>query len=182
MFSQVGLHESFFIQFPNRQALNQVHESYLPHVPSCPGPYLLPDERALPRPKPSTSFISQFPIEANWYTTVVNQGKPNYRGARLPISKLPLHVWREKLCNYNDWQLTAFMRYGWPMGYEGSQPPDLWQDNHGSATKQPDHVSKYIDKEASLKALAGPFEEPPFEWFGSIPWWPGKRRTQGRIE
>ena len=178
-FSHVGLHQSFFSQFPDRQALNNVKETSLPHVPSCPGPYLLPDKQALPRPEPSLAFSKQYPMEAHWYNTVIKQGKPIYRGARLPITHLPLNKWKAKLRGYQDWQLTAFMRYGWPMGYEGSEPPDLWQANHGSARRQPEHISHYINKEASLQALAGPFQEPPFQWLRVNPMMTREKKEPG---
>ena len=116
-FAKVGLHPSFFNLFPTRQALNTVKESALPYVPSCPGPYLLPDSTALKCPQGTEAFAKAYPTEALWYQTVTAQGKPNYRGTRLPISTLPLHIWRTKLCRHHHWLLTAFMRYGWPVGF-----------------------------------------------------------------
>ena len=178
-FSKVGLHVNFFALIPDRQALATLKEALLPHVPSCPGPYLLPDKEALERPRPTQVFTQALPYEAHCYTTVAAQGKPNYRGARLTISALPLHVWREKLRGYPDWQLVAFMRYGWPMGYEGASPPELTHPNHGSARSQPQHVSKYVDKEASLHALAGPFPEPPFSWFRVNPMMTREKKEPG---
>ena len=80
--------------------------------------------------------MAAYPCEADWYTHRVAQGKPNYRDARIPISTLPLNLWKTKLRHHDDWQLTAYMRYGWPVGFEGPQPPDLVQQNHGSAANR----------------------------------------------
>ena len=160
-FSKVGLHANFYAH------VRTLKDTLLPHVPSCPGPYLLPDSKALKRPAPTMAFIQQFPREAIWYSTVVRQGKPNYRGAHLTISALPLHIWKTKLRRYHDWQITAFMRYGWSMGYEGS------------ARNQPEHVTKYVDKEAMQQALAGPFCEPPFSWLRVNPMMTRQKKELG---
>ena len=161
--------------FPDRRSLDHVKES------SCPGPYLLPDKLALPRPVPSQEFIQRYPREAEWYTQVISQGKPNYRGARLPISTLPLDLWKTKLQHYDDWQLTAFMGYGWPVGFEGPDPPDMSQQNHGSAANRPTHVDKYVDKEAHLRALAGPIKTQPFEWLRLNPMMTREKKDPGNF-
>ena len=128
-----------------------------------------------------TGICNRVPQRSRMVSTVIAQGKPNYRGARLNLSSLPLDIWKTKLRNHKDWQLTAFMRYGWPVGYEGSTPPELWHSNHGSADRQAPHVTKYVDKEANLDALAGPFKQQPFSWLRLNPMMTREKKEPGNF-
>ena len=132
-------------------------------MPVCPDNYVF-SSKALDRPKMSQSFLDLFPSEAKIYSLVRNFNKPNYRGARLPISKFPIHVWASKLRNYDDRQLLEFLQFGWPVGYEGENIPCLNLGNHPSSTNYESHIDNYLSKELSLGALKGPFPVSPFEW------------------
>ena len=46
----------------------------------------------------------------------------------------------------------------------GDQMPTLQLDNHASATRHPEAVAKYLDKEVRLGGLLGPFPSSPFQW------------------
>ena len=162
IFQRVGIHSSFITYFPNRASLTTIKEFQLPHIPLCPGPYLLPDADVLPRPAPSLQFLTDFPREAQLYSLVRKGGRPNYRGAQVPISSLPLDMWQDRLRDCEDTQLVSFMRFGWPVGFEGQKPPDLFSDNHGSARRRPEHIANYVATELKHGALAGPFQHPPF--------------------
>ena len=55
------------------------------------------------------------------------------------------------------------MRYGFPMNFLG-QPDCLQYDRnaHPSAIEFPSHVDEYIQVESEMKAIHGPYVEPPF--------------------
>ena len=57
------------------------------------------------------------------------------------------------------------MKYGWPISYDADKPPEASYDNHNSAKRHQKHVDVFIKKELVLKAMLGPFKNPPF-----IPW------------
>ena len=180
-FQRVGIHPSFTQAYPDRIALQHVRDYQLPHVPLCPGPYLLDDSVLLQRPQPSAILSTLFPREASIYKEVLAKGCPNYRGAQVPVSALPLKTWEEKLKDFEDTQLVSFMKYGWPTGFEGSEPPDLLQDNHGSARRRPEHVAGYVDTEIRMGALGGPFRQLPFTWLRLNPMLTREKKEPGRF-
>ena len=56
-----------------------------------------------------------------------------------------------------------FVKYGFPL--DVIDKPKLKSEllNHRSALEYPEHVEHYIQEEISHEAMAGPFEEPPFD-------------------
>ena len=97
------------------------------------------------------------------YTTVRETGVSNYRGARIPIpTPIRAHKWREHLFGYNDTTLADHLQFGFPLGFEGNDPPIPHGKNHASALRDALHIDAYIDKESALGALMGPFKAPPF--------------------
>ena len=129
----LGLDDIFRVKFPDRNSLLNICVSELPSVPVCPDVYARSTE-VLERPKLSQTLLELFPKEAHIYSIVRNFNKPNYRGARLPISKFPIDTWKEKLSNYEDQQLLDFLEFGWPVGYESHNLPTLDLNNHPSFT------------------------------------------------
>ena len=178
-FQRVGIHSSFLAAFPTRADLRRVRDYQLPHVPVCPGPYLLPDSQAMPRPPPTQLFWQSHPTEAALYDKVLKGGKPNYRGAQVQVSSLPISIWQTKLQGYVDQQLISFLKFGWPVGFEGPDPPDLFQQNHRSARRRPEHIANYVSTELSYGALGGPFEHPSFAWLCRNPMLTREKREPG---
>ena len=178
-FQRVGIHPSFLAAFPTRADLPRVRDYQLPHVPVCPGPYLLPDSQVMPRPPPTQLFWQSHPTEAALYEKVLKGGRPNYRVARVQVSSLPISIWQNKLQGYEDQQLISFLKFGWPVGFEGLDPPDLFQQNHGSACRHPEHIANYVSTELSYGALGGPFKHPPFAWLCRNPMLTREKRETG---
>ena len=142
----------------------------LPGIPTCPGPYLSLFGPRLLRPPVTKYMLDHFPDEANIYIQVVAFACPNYLGAKIQLNKdFPVLIWEAKLSKFHDTQVTNFMRYGWPTSFLGNSLPVLNLDNHASAMKQPQHVSKFIAKEISLNGLMGPFHQSPFHWLRKNP-------------
>ena len=93
-FQQVCIHTSFLKWFPDSVAILRVKECFLPHIPVCPGPYLLPDKDALPRPAPTKYFIHRFPSEASVYSKVIGLTTGG------PMSIFPGYIWMFGTPNY----------------------------------------------------------------------------------
>ena len=133
----------------------------------------------MPRPPPTQLFWRSHPTDALLYDRVSQGGKPNYRGAQVQVSGLPISLWESKLARHDDQQLTSFLKYGWPVGFEGLDPLDLFQQNHGSARRRPEHIAQYVHTELSHRALGGPFEQEPFTWLRRKPMLTREKREPG---
>ena len=177
---RIGIDSEFRSLFPDRHSLENIHDTELPSVPVCPDTYFF-SSNVLDRPKMSQSFLDLFPNEARIYSLVRNFEKPNYRGARIPISKFPMSVWAEKLANYDDRQLIEFLQFGWPVGYEGDGIPCLNLRNHPSSTNYQLHIENYLSKELSMGALKGPFPVSPFEWLRLNPLMTRPKKDSGEL-
>ena len=98
---------------------------------------------------------------------VFNTRVPNYRGAGIPIpTVIRAHKWRERLLSYNDTTLAEHLEFGFPLGFEGNDPPIPHGKNHASAQRDAVHIDAYIDKESALGALMGPWKAPPLHPMG----------------
>ena len=147
------------------------HATQVPRFPSCPGPAALDAASAMPRPRASREFSRTNPDLARIYNTVAASGVPNYRGARIPLSHgLNVAEWRRCEHLLDDKSLVDMLAFGFPVGYQASEPPALGVRNHSSAVRNPLHVHKYLQVERSHQAIAGPFRAPPFRpWFRTNP-------------
>ena len=97
------------------------------------------------------------------YTLVRATCLPNYLSFRIRIpSNIVCDAWDHLLAGYHDYEITDFLRFGWPSGYMAPAPPVSSSVNHPSATNFPDSISKFLDKEVALGAMLGPFPSPPF--------------------
>ena len=164
----VGIDQSFRNSFPDRNSLLSVPIEELPSIPVCPDSYVF-NEAVLSRPKISQQLLDLYPKEALIYSTVRSFWKPNYLGAKFQITSFPIDKWAIKLRNYPDKQLLDFLKFGWPVGFEGDRLPTLGLDNHSSSKNFEKDIEKYLQKELSLGALKGPFNAPPFEWTRTNP-------------
>ena len=83
-------------------------------------------------------------------------------GARIPLPRsLNIEAWERLTLGIEDKQLVDFLRYGFPLGYEGP-PIGFTAQNHSSATNFPRDIDHYIQTELNAGAIIGPFEVPPF--------------------
>ena len=91
-------------------------------------------------------------------------GYPNRWGARIPVaSRWNLELFEELLKDYHDKDIIEWLRYGWPSGRLPTlAPPGMSHKNHKGATDFPEHLTKYILKEAKYGAVMGPYHKIPF--------------------
>ena len=68
-----------------------------------------------------------------------------------------------ELSHYKDKQIIQFLKYGFPLGHDGSTGSRVVPKNHAGARFYHKQVRELLDKEVRLKAAIGPFREPPFE-------------------
>ena len=98
------------------------------------------------------------------HTTLQRANGPNAFTSRQQVpSGLNIAEWRRCLHNYPDKHLCDFLEFGWPVGYMSQSVPQSSPQNHGSASKQPDIVRAYLDKESAFGALCGPFPSNPLD-------------------
>ena len=89
-------------------------------------------------------------------------GKPNFLGARIPVTlQLKVEVWQDLLKDYWDQQLLQLLRFGFPLDFNRNCPLENAIGNHASATQFPGDVYAYVEKESKYGALLGPFKENP---------------------
>ena len=115
---------------------------------------------------PTQSFHNSMPngslIDAHY--VIRHRGKPNFWGARIPVtSQLNVDKWEELLQGYWDQQLLQLLRFGFPLDFNRSCPLQYEQGNHTSAIQFPLDVDAYIEEECGYGALLGPFKENPIE-------------------
>ena len=116
-----------------------------------------------------TTNIAAWP-DGSTYVQMYNEIRkfalPNYLGARITVpSALNLNAWEAALSDYQDSEITQFLRYGWPSSYTARAPPTPTLENHNTAGEYATHVDSFVDKETRLGAMLGPFHIPPF-----VPW------------
>ena len=82
----------------------------------------------------------------------------NYCGARIPLEHngLKLDIWKYKLSQYHDQNLLDFLEYGWPLGLDSSSDFESAIKNHPSSVQFAEPVDKFIIKQISASAIAGP--------------------------
>lgn len=129
----------------------------------------LSDKDRLQRPTMSKEAAKIYPMIADIYVKVCKVGKPNYRGARLPIpTNINVKVLRAYLVDYPGRIIADFIEFGCPAGYQGSIPPESGPSSYKSARDHEASVDRYLEKEVGYGAIKGPFKKPPFE-----EWCPG---------
>ena len=99
------------------------------------------------------------------HNIVRSSGKYNFEGARIQLpSKINFDLFDELAKDYWDYQLPAFLRFGFPLDFPHDQEHNLQstENNHASAVNFPDHVETYINTELAHKAIFGPYIDPPY--------------------
>ena len=95
------------------------------------------------------------------YRVVTASGSPNFRGARLSLpSNFIFNGWEAIAHSQADCKVIQYLRYGYPMGFEGPIPTPSF-GNHASAINHPRDVKTYITTEIVEGAMLGPFPRPP---------------------
>ena len=96
---------------------------------------------------------------------VLKGGYPNRWGARIEVqSSWNLELMGDLLKDYQDRDIVEWLRYGWPTGRLPTLPePGQSTKNHKGATEYPQHLSKYVRKELSYRAVMGPYKKIPFQ-------------------
>ena len=94
---------------------------------------------------------------------ITASGKPNRFGCRIPVaSAWKLDILEEWLKDYHDYEITEWLKYGFPISridYPMLVPANT---NHLRATLFPEAIDAYVEKELRLGATIGPFTVPPF--------------------
>ena len=98
---------------------------------------------------------------------VMDTGYPNRWGACIELEhRWDLNLMKSLLGDYHDLEVIEWLRFDWPI----SRPPN-WENpvtswgNHTSALQYPEDMNKYLKKEMDRGAVAGPFNNNPFEVF-----------------
>ena len=98
------------------------------------------------------------------YNCVKKHKCPNFLGARIQVNfDINLDL-VDKLCmDYWDWQLPLFLRFGFPMDFQGDLSR-LRNEGycHSSAKQHPADVLTYLSDEIQHGAIHGPFKVEPF--------------------
>ena len=105
------------------------------------------------------------------YKKAPRHNQPNYAGARIRVvSQLNVQQWRALLKDYKYNRVTDYIEFGFPLSldYHVFQYNQQTQ-NHPSALNFPSHVDNYLKTEQQFKAVAGPFNNPPFKQFYTSP-------------
>ena len=117
-------------------------------------------------PHPTLGAVAQNSVYMHIYSAVRKTGLPNYLSAKVPLSSaLNCDQWDSLLEDYDDQEITQFLRFGWPSSYNAPTPPTLAARNHPSALTHATEIDRFLQKEVSLQAMLGPFSQPPF-----VPW------------
>ena len=110
---------------------------------------------------------------AHTYDAIKGTGAHNHEKAKILLkTTLDIGAWQKEATGHiDDRMVIEGIKYGFPIQYNG--PPcydNMCHPNHASATKFPESVEAYIEKELEHGALEGPFTDPPFTpWFVTSP-------------
>ena len=108
----------------------------------------------------------------NAHEKVVESGKFNFEGCKIKVNdRMNFEFLRDQLKDYKDTKLCDLLEFGFPIGYLGQgeilnkvQTKEIWKfRNHKGAEEFPDAMLEYLEKEASNKAIIGPFKSNPFK-------------------
>lgn len=84
-------------------------------------------------------------------------GVPNVYGARVILKSCWNFELLQQLVTADcDRQVLEFLKFGWPINYQGHDPP-ITLSNHGGAMGFQRHIDSYIQKELRHEALMGPY-------------------------
>ena len=88
-------------------------------------------------------------------------GKQNFEGLRRPIpSDFNFTFLDHALKNYKNKQVVDLLKFGFPLGHNGTHGSKIIPDNHKGAVDW--DLQPYLDKEVKSGAAIGPFDSSPF--------------------
>lgn len=91
-------------------------------------------------------------------------GKPNAHGLKIKIrSNWNFDTLSKLLRDYEDKEIIEYLKYGWPIGHNGSETDTRIPKNQKGASQNPDTLKAYIEKEKKYDAVCGGFHLPPFK-------------------
>ena len=98
----------------------------------------------------------------NMHRAVRQSGVHNFQKCRLPVStQVNTQFLEHELVNYHDFKVVEFLKFGFPINYEGPELGETRTTNHKGAVDFPDEIGEYIKKEISMGAIIGPFTSNP---------------------
>lgn len=119
-----------------------------------------------PRPSKDAAMMSELHV----YNGCLSAGTNNVLGPRQLIQTTNnMQAWRALSTGHPDdeW-VTDCIEFGFPMQYRGPPLHNNVTSNHPSAICHQEHVDKYIESEAAMGALIGPFQAPPFDGWCNV--------------
>ena len=113
----------------------------------------------------------QVPHLAALFQAVTTANRPNHTGAQQSLTHgLNIEQWSSLTNGHDDPLLVKHLTYGFPLGFATRVQPQSDQLNHPLAQRAPQAISDYLNQEITHKAIAGPFDMPPFTpWFHISP-------------
>ena len=98
------------------------------------------------------------------HTQICTSPLPNALSAQIAVlSNLNISNWHACLQNYSDAIIVDYLKFGWPINYTATTPPQPVCTNQPSAFTHETHVRQFIVTEVSLQATAGPFRANSFD-------------------
>ena len=95
---------------------------------------------------------------------VLQSGFPNFEVVQTQIpSNINIALFERELIGYYDQQVVKFLRYGFPVGHDGSDYSSTPVKNHKGSRDFPKQIDRYIAKEKSFSAIIGPLQSNPFQ-------------------
>lgn len=136
------------------------YDRHFPQEIRCQGAY---NTQAPPHMDQITSTLGQLDSDLQVAQQVLQSGKPNVYGARIPIDS----NWNFSLLwalsrSTTDREVVSFLRYGWPLNREMAVPLTITLKNHKGALDHPQDVEDYLQKEMEYGTLVGPLCSPPW--------------------
>ena len=96
------------------------------------------------------------------HKSIADTNTHNFLKAQIQIkSHLNPDTWDSHLQDYWNKQLPLLIRYGFPLDFNPASPLHHEEVNHASAILFTKDVLHYLQEEASVKAILGPFDAPP---------------------
>lgn len=95
---------------------------------------------------------------------VRESGLCNAKGLKIPIqTKMNISKIQEMCKGTQDEKLVEFLKYGWPLGHDGREPPDEPTKNHSGVTRFPEETRQYLQSEKEKSRVTGPHDTKIFE-------------------
>ena len=91
-------------------------------------------------------------------------GRYNFQGCKIPVSKLNMSMWRERLCGFQDKVVCDYLEYGFPLDFKGHKLAFGGKKNHKGEREFPSFINRYLKQESDAARRAGPFRVNPYQF------------------